>query len=93
MPGHRACGVGLVKNVVVSFRGKKTLFFFFKLARTIPVVFAAKLLKKLILHALGLLSLPGIKAFAGTCALSTIALLQKLQCPIDEFFRYHTQLQ
>jgi hypothetical protein len=121
-------------------------------ARTIRVVFAAKLLKKLVLHPLSLLSFPTVKAFAGTCApsagtqigeikkknlisfffnltaasdrsvpaqgrqkkrilkknrnrivqkknltcacaRSTIALLQKLQCPTDEFFRYHTQLQ
>ncbi len=68
MPGHRACGVGLVKTVVF-FRKR---VFFFELARTIRVVFAAKLLKKLILHALGSLSLPGIKAFAGTCARSTV---------------------
>jgi hypothetical protein len=37
-------------------------------ACTIRVVWAAKLLKKLVLHALSLLSLPSIKAFAGTCA-------------------------
>ncbi len=37
---------------------------------TIRVVFSAKSLKKLVLHALSLLSLPSIKAFAGTCDLS-----------------------
>ena len=39
-------------------------------ARTIRVIFAAKLLKNLVLHAIILRSLPSIKAFAGTCALS-----------------------
>ncbi len=56
MPAHRAPGVGGVARDV--------------LARTIRVVSAAKLLKKLVLHALSLLSLPSLKAFAGTCARS-----------------------
>jgi hypothetical protein len=43
---------------------------FIKGAGTIRVVFAANLLKKLILQTHSLLSLPSIKAFAGTCARS-----------------------
>ena len=41
MPVYRASGVGLLKSTILI-----------ELARTIRVVFAAKLLKKLILHAL-----------------------------------------
>ncbi len=52
---HRARGVGL--DTTPSMR-----------ARTIRVVMAGKLLEKLILQALILLSLHSIKAFVGTCA-------------------------
>ena len=59
MPAHRARGVGLLDTIQPI-----------ELAGAIRVVFAAKLLKKLILHALSLLSLPSIRAFVGTCARS-----------------------
>jgi hypothetical protein len=72
MPAHRAGGIGYTIMTILSMR-----------ARTARVVFAAKLLKKLVLHALSLLSLPSIKAFAGTCARSTIALLRRLQSPLE----------
>ena len=52
MPPQRARGVGHIGKVR---------------ARTIRVVFAGKLLEKLILQALILLSLHSIKAFVGTC--------------------------
>ena len=60
MPVHRARGIGLLAITI-----------FIKGAGTIRVVFAAKLLKKLILHTLSFLGLLSIKAFAGTCARST----------------------
>ena len=53
MPAHQARGVALLKTTPII-----------ELARTIRVVFAAKLLEKLILHALRLLSLPSIKTLS-----------------------------
>ncbi len=59
MPAHRARGIGFIIRSILSMR-----------ARTIRVVFAAKLLEKLVLHALSLLSLLSIKAFRYLCPLS-----------------------
>jgi hypothetical protein len=91
MPGHRTCGIGLFYSPSVE---RHCVYVHASMrARTIRVVFAAKLLEKLILYSLSSLSLPSIKAFVGTCVRSTIALLRKFRCPTDEFFRCHTQLQ
>jgi hypothetical protein len=73
--GDRARGVGRVKNVTAHLRRPLTLhdgclFPCIMCARTIRVVFAAKLLKNFTLNTLSLLSLPSITAFAGTCARS-----------------------
>ncbi len=70
VPVHRAHGVDLLQITI-----------FIKGAGTIRVVFAAKLLKKLILHKLSLLSLLCIKVFAGTCARSASTDIVQLRHP------------